>query len=371
MKIVDQGLLNAGEPSTRRAVATFPSLTVLPDRSLLGVYRVGTVKDATDGTQELRRSVDNGKTWSEPVQPFSRTVGGKTGSLQVTYVTAVSDAHVIACGMWVDRQTYPDKPLFNPETEGCLPMAMVLADSHDLGQTWTPWRVVPMPEDIGPPSLTSPVLRLADGTLAISIESNKNYEDRSTWYQRVVYIFSQDDGQTWSAPHLVCQDPTARIFHWDQRAAVAPDGRVVTFTWTFDRQTNLYINIQRRISGDNGRTWTAPTDLGITDQPSIPAILPDGRVVLAWVDRYQTQSIRARVAESLDAPFAPESEVVLYHLKQQRSRDEGEVGELLSEMLTWTYGLPFATALPNGEVMVVYYAGIPTATDIRWCRLAL
>jgi hypothetical protein len=371
MKLVERGLLNRAQPGTRRAVATFPSVTVLPDRSLIGVYRVGTVKDGPDGTPELRRSVDNGQTWSEPVSPFATTIGGKAGSLHVAYLTPLSGSDVIACGLWVDRQTYPGKPLFNPETEGCLPMAIVVADSHDLGQTWTPWRVVPVTDDVGPPSLTAPVLRLHDGTLIISIESNKNYEDRSTWYQKVVYVFSRDNGQTWSAPRTTCQDPTARIFHWDQRAAVLPDGRIVTFTWTFDRQTNLYLNIQRRFSTDGGRTWSEPVDLGVTDQASIPAVLPDGRIVLAWVDRYHTQSIRARLAASPDAMFPPETEVVLYSLEQQRSRDEGGVGGLLAEMRAWTYGLPFATALPNGEVMVVYYAGNEKATDIHWCRLAL
>src|SRR4051794_26655221 len=121
MRILDHGLMNVGEPNTSRAVATFPSITVLPDRSVLGIYRVGTVKDATDGTQELRRSADNGKTWSEAVRPFGRTIGGKSGSLHAMYVTSLSGNHLIACGLWVDRQTYPDKPLFNAETEGCLP----------------------------------------------------------------------------------------------------------------------------------------------------------------------------------------------------------------------------------------------------------
>jgi hypothetical protein len=37
----------------------------------------------------------------------------------------------------------------------------------------------------------------------------------------------------------------------------------------------------------------------------------------------------------------------------------------------WSYGLPFAHALPNGEALVVYYAGSATGTSIHWARLAL
>ena len=49
-------------------------------------------------------------------------------------------------------------------------------------------------------------------------------------------------------------------------------------------------------------------------------MLPDGRVLLPWVDRFGTRSIRARIAPALDAPFDPDSEVVLYTLDQDRAR---------------------------------------------------
>jgi hypothetical protein len=370
MKIIERGVLNAAQPGTRRAMATFPSVATLPDRSLLATYRVGTTKDSGDETVELRRSFDNGRTWTEPASPFSTTLNGRSGALRCAYVTPLSGNHLLACALWIDRETYPGKPLFNAETEGCLPMAVLLAGSHDLGASWTPWRVVPVTDDIGPPSLTSPVLRFHSGKLAISIETNKNYYDRSPWDQRVVYVFSEDDGKTWSAPQTICRDPETRICSWDQRAAVAPDGRVLTFSWTYDKKTNCYVNIQRRISSDEGKTWSGPVDLGITDQPSRPAILPGGRVALAWVDRYQTHSIRARLADNPDAEFRPETEVVLYSLEQQRPSDFRNTGELLADMSVWTYGLPYAEALPNGEVMVVYYAGSESCIDIHWSRLS-
>ena len=43
---------------------------------------------------------------------------------------------------------------------------------------------------------------------------------------------------------------------------------------------------------------------GIADQPARPAVLPDGRCVLAWVDLFADQpSIRAATARSLDGEF--------------------------------------------------------------------
>ena len=42
---------------------------------------------------------------------------------------------------------------------------------------------------------------------------------------------------------------------------------------------------------------------------------------------------------------------------------------LLGDMQLWSFGLPFAETLPDGEVLVVYYAGTPGAMDIHWARL--
>lgn len=374
MRISDRGILNCGDPGTARAVSTFPTVTTLRDGTILATYRIGTTKDADDETIEVRRSEDGGRTWGDPVTPFDTAVDGTRGSLKVAYVTPLAEEHLVAAALWVDREAHLGKPLFNDRTEGCLPMRVLVADSRDLGKTWTPWRVLPFPRELGPPSLTSPVLRLPSGRLAVSIETNKNYEDGSEWFQRVVYAYSEDLGQTWGTPVTVCQDPTARIFHWDQRAAVCPDGRLVTFTWTYDRLTARYLNVQRRLSSDEGITWTIPEDLGFADQPSRPAILPDGRLVVAWVDRFHSRSIRARLAVRNDALFLPETECVLYEFQAGISGTaavEGNTGELLAEMSVWNYGLPYAETLPDGDVMVVYYEGTASSMRANWVRLTL
>ena len=150
------------------------------------------------------------------------------------------------------------------------------------------------------------------------------------------------------------------------------DGRLVTFSWTYDRETGAYLNIHRRLSVNEGATWTQPEDLGFADQPSHPAILPDGRIVLAWVDRFQTRCIRARSASAIDASFDPASEVVLYeHASADGRMQAPDMGEMLAEMNLWSFGLPFAEALPSGDVLVVYYAGSLSCMGIYWARLSL
>lgn len=373
MRIVNRSIVNAAEPGTPRSAATFPAITVLADGGLLSSYTIGSTKDSDDATIELRASRDGGATWGPPRRPFQSSVDGRRGSLTHAPISRLDGDHLIIAALWIDREAFPGQPLFNGETEGCLPMAILVADSSDAGATWTPWRVVPMPADVGPPSLTNAIVRFPSGRLLMSVETNKTYLDDSPWFQRVVHAWSDDDGATWSVPVTVVADPTGRIANWDQRGAVAPDGRLVSFTWVYDFAEVTYRNVLRRISVDQGQTYEEPVDLGFADQPGHPALLTDGRVVLAWVDRFGTRSIRARCAASLDAPFPPETEIVLYEappLAAQAGVSSDSTGAALVDMYAWSYGLAYAEALPDGDVGVVHYAPGPEGgLEIRWVRL--
>lgn len=369
MHIIDSGILNHSEAGTPRATLTFPSVVTLSTGTLLASCRAGSSKDCDDETIEFCRSNDGGATWSPPYRPFEaprlRDVGG---TLKICYVTERTPGQLIAGLMWIDRETYAGKGVFNAETEGCLPMFILLSDSDDFGESWSPLREVPLPDEIGPPSLTNPILLLADGTLAMSIESNKTYDDASKWYQKVVLFHSADDGRTWGPPSIAGFDPTGGIFNWDQRLGVAPDGRLASFLWTYDTETRTYLNIHRRLSGDGGRSWSQAEDLGFADQASHPAMLPDGRVVLAWVDRFQTSpTIRARLAPAADAPFEADSEVVVYRHPNPTADDTDQAGAL--GLSVWSFGLPYAEVLSEGDVLVVYYAGTEAAMDVHWARI--
>ena len=134
MKIVERGILAESDPGTDRAVTTFPALAVLAGGGLLATCRAGSSKDGADECPELFRWDGEARRWSAPSRPWTApTVDGVRGSLKICYLTETAPGRLLAAGMWVDRQTYPGGGLFNPETEGCLPMAVVLAESDDGG----------------------------------------------------------------------------------------------------------------------------------------------------------------------------------------------------------------------------------------------
>lgn len=370
MQIETSGYLTQAEPETSRAVFTFPALLQLSSGELLATMRVGRNKEGDDEYIELIRSSDSGQSWGAPETPFGAVrVNGHSGSLKLCYLTEIEPGRILAAAMWVDRDAHPGKPLFNPVTEGCLPMAILLSESGDAGRSWSDWRVVPLPEDLGPPSLTSPILKLGDGRLAMSIETNKTYFDTSPWKQKAVFFWSEDKGATWSGPEPVAEDPESRIFNWDLRCGVAPDGRMASFAWTYDSAKGAYLDIHRRVSADNGLNWSAPEPLGFADQAGRPAMLGDGRVVLPWVDRFGSGSVRARSAASVEAAFAPETETVLYEHSRQEPDGQGDTGALLADMEIWSYGLPYAEALGDGTVLIAWYAGDSAAMHIQWARI--
>jgi hypothetical protein len=374
MRISASGLLGSYGSSEILNVRHFPSLVVLSTGTLLATCRAGSDKGSDDGTIQMFPSSDNGITWSAPEIPFApTTVEGIGGSYHLCYMTELEAGHLLAACLWIDRESYPGKGLFNPETEGCLPMAVLLLDSYDYGESWTAPRNVRFPDEIGPPSLTNPIIKLANGSLAMSIETNKHYLDSSKWYQKAVFFISSDGGKTWGDPTTAACDQTGRIFNWDQRVGISRDGTLAAFLWTYDSETEKYLNIHRRLSRDSGKNWSAPEDLGFSDQPGHPAMLDDGRVVLPWVDRFGSQSVRARLAGSVDGDFDVGTEIEIYRhaTPNEQNGESRTAGELLEDMSFWSYGLPFAEVLPGGDVLILYYAGDSTTMNIHYSRISL
>lgn len=93
-------------------------------------------------------------------------------------------------------------------------------------------------------------------------------------------------------------------------------------------------------------------------------------VVLAWVDRFGTHSIRVRMSLAIDRSFEENTELILHTQKAAKSAIDN-TGKLLDDMNMWSYGLPYGEALSDGSVLVIYYAGTAEAMDIRWVKLRL
>ena len=83
-----------------------------------------------------------------------------------------------------------------------------------------------------------------DGERVCQFETNKPYYDTTPWVHQSVLMFSRDAGRTWPRHTVVTRDP--RIFYWDQRPQVLPDGRILDLFWTYGNAAAAYLNIHAR-----------------------------------------------------------------------------------------------------------------------------
>lgn len=373
MKIVDRGTVFRDQPGGERQSATFSGLAVLPTGRWLCTFRAAPIKGVSGGSVCVCWSDDEGKTWSRPAEPFeSVTVDGAPGVFRGCQLTPLQGRDVLAVVSWVD-QADPDLPLFNPKTEGILDMKIFLARSQNQGATWSKPALVDTSPFNQPTPMTGPILKLANGELALQFELNKRFYETHTWRHSSVLMFSQDGGVTWPEHVVVTSDPENRYFWWDQRPGVLPDGRVLDLFWTYDNKKAAYLNIHASESRDHGRTWSDLWDVGVQDQPAAPVALPDGRIVMVYVDRVGVPAVKLRTSSDGARTFAADTELVLYEAQTpSQTENKGAMQDAWAEMRKFSVGLPATVQTDNGDVVVVYYAGPKTdETSIEWVRITV
>jgi len=371
MKVIHQGFVYRAEKGTDHQSCIFPMICVLPSGRWLCSFRVAPTKNSSDQNVFITWSDDEGESWSTPIRPWSDyNVNGKPGRMRAAGLTAIDDERILAALMWVDRSE-PDLPFFNEETEGLLDCRIPLCTSVDGGETWSePYLVDTSPFDI-PTPITGPILRLPNHELALQFELNKHYYDPQVWRHSSVMMFSDDEGKTWPEHVITSNDPSNRIFYWDQRPNVLSDGTLLNLFWTYDNKAGKYLNIHARESFDNGRTWSQMWDTGIAEQPAQPVSLPDNKVAAVYVDRSGVPAIKMRVSCDRGRSWPEETEVMIFrHEGRAQTRKKSTMQDAWQEMGKYSVGLPAAVSIGNGDILAVYYAGEETDyTSICWARI--
>jgi hypothetical protein len=372
MMIVDRGTVVGSEPRTERSSCAFAQICVLPSGRWLCGFRAAPTKGATVGQHvRLTWSDDEGATWTEPAMPFAPPlIDGAPGVFRALACTPVGGDDVIALLYWVDHSD-PERAFFNAETEGLLDSRLFIARSADGGERWGELELLDTTPYNMPTPCTGPILALRDGRLALQFELNKTYEDPAPWRHSSVLVFSSDGGRTWPDHVRVSDDPELRVFYWDQRPGQLADGTLMDLFWTYDRVAEEYLNIHGRESLDGGRTWGELWDTGVPGQPAPPVSLPDGRLLMVYVDRTGAPVIKARASADGGRTWPEGTELVLCEPRTGRqSVEQVSMTEAWEEMAAFSLGLPTTAALANGDVLVTYYVGPETdCTDVEWVRM--
>ena len=195
------------------------------------------------------RSLDNGRTWSEP-QPVPESLPGGMESYEAPYVKQDGTLVLVKCKRRRDQSA--DKPQ----------EALYTFESKDDGKTWTgphPFVVEgEWPAEFSlPNSVPCTPLRLRDGTLLVmarcKVTTKTHFQD---WVMSNFIFRSTDDGKTWSAPVRADAD-NAGPGQWFQAAFLTETGIAET-------DDNVVLGLSRPQmspfmwqiqSNDGGQTW--------------------------------------------------------------------------------------------------------------------
>ena len=374
--IVERSLIYdaTSQPASRR-IAFFTSLCRLASGNWLCGFQVGTSKHAVDSTIQICRSTDNGLTWQQLDLNLQTELDGVPGSLSAPAMIETAPGRLLLFATWFDRSD-PQRPLFDPVTEGILHSRLLLAHSNDEGATWSSWRVIPTPGLAGC-SGTGPIISWPDGTLAFPFESFKEYDDPRPAHHGAWVLISSDGGETFSPPHLVAQDPDNQVYYWDQRLAPTshPQEYVALF-WTHDRETKRDRNVHLRraslgsqpaIEGDAIRETALPGQL------SAPLLLADGRLLAFVVDR-RTPCTLTLWQSSDEGRTWPEDRRLVIHAHDERAAvvpggEAVDFAQYWEDMGKWSFGHPALHSLDDSHVLCAYYAGTPNAMSIHLARV--
>jgi len=369
--IKNQGTVFAGEQGSLRQSSLYPGVSVLPSGRCIVTFRTASFREATTEQHiQMCFSDDGGKTWSDPREYFNRAplIDSRSGDFFTMYTTPMGGSEVLGLLLWVDTSR-PERPYYNPETNGIIDHKLFITRSHNSGNDWdTPVPMDGMPTG-RPTAHTAPVLLLPDGTLGCQFEVHKHHDDNGPKFFEGAMIFSSDGGKTWGNYSIVSHDPDMRIFWWDQRINQVGDKLLALF-WTYDDKESRYLNIHAAQSPDGGKTWGEHYDTGVSGQPSQPVLLKDGSIAMAYIDRTASPAIKVRRSFDGGVTWPGDTELIVFNSDlMKQDKEKTTMSEMWSEMYRFSVGFPSIALMPDGNLLVTYYSG--THTDHTAIRYAV
>ena len=350
-----------------------PRIARLRDGTILVSHRAGTRRESSDGRPHVLRSRDEGRTWEDLGRPFD-DAAERGWDLRGAWLAQLASGTVLTVIIGLDKRL--DRPAYNPDGEGLVPIANLFAHSRDAGSTWSAtWSLRGQPI---PQTASQGLQPLPDGDVLMTFETFKEYEEQGPWRYKGGMLRSHDEGRTWgeqviSAASDIEGDPHDTMW-WDPRIARLQDGTLVQCYYAFRHRTSGEGPVHAAWSTDDGRTWTPPTPTTLSGQATYPIALPGGGLIAFQQRRTGPGTMLAWYSGDGGHTFSPESETVVYeHGQDSAGAADGSLGsfDYLMSMDRFTFGHPCGVPLGPDRALVVWYAGGFTRTAIHAAELRL
>lgn len=163
----------------------YPRLSRLKDSALIAIFETYT------GNIHLRKSPDNGNSWSQPIEVFSQFTqsndAGQSTLVRMSNPEIIQLQNgdlVIACN-------------YRPQQEEIAPFSIVIRRSKDNGTTWQPPQILYSASPRFIDGCWEPsFLQLPDGELQVYFANENPYQHSSE--QEISMLRSFDNGITWT-----------------------------------------------------------------------------------------------------------------------------------------------------------------------------
>ena len=331
--------------------------------------QLASAKSAPDSHLGLFRSRDQGRTWQRLPGAGASTLKGTPGSIASGDIMDIGSGRLMLISTWYDRSD-PERPLFDPVTEGLLKSKVLKAFSSDEGETWSAWEEVPL-QGLTGVATSGGLLIWPDGSIGISFESFKHYDEvegrpHASWILR-----SFDRGETFSELSQVTSGEGG-TFYWDQRLCAKPrSGEYLGLFWTHDRHAKVDLPVHFK-SGCCGELESpqSPEATGIVGQISAITLLRDETVLACVVNRNRPAKISLWQSHDRGATWPDKCEFVVYNHEEKARLSQGttniDFAQYWEDMGKWTFGHPSMLVLPDQSLLVIYYAGFPGELNMFW-----
>ena len=347
--------------------AYMPVVTPLPDGNFIACQHVGESLGSADNYIEVLRSTDGGKSWDNEGSIHGGGLPDDGYSYRGPKIGTVPDGRLV---MTATRFETEDDNLFNPDSEGLQRPEMLLLWSEDNGENWSAPQVVPV--DLPPERYTwngaGALLQLAQDRWMYPLETWKPEGYEGPPDQKAAAVFSADQGRTWGEFTAVADDVTGKILWWDQMCSVLPDGRIYTLIWTHKYGTSEDLNNHWTISADQGRTWSEPEPTNLRGQVCTPIPLKDGRVAAIYNFRHEPQGVHVALTEDF-SHFDVDGEVVVFDAGVEATLGTTDHENFLAEHMLIAFGKPGGVLLDDGDIMTYFWCTTGGVTHTRWVRL--
>lgn len=367
-EILHSGLVfDSTRASADERVAFVCSLAPLSNGTILCSFQVGPKKTAPSSHIAIMRSTDRGRNWTRLPLDIPVTYQGISGSLGSGEIAEVAPGKLLLVVTWYDRSD-PDRPLFDPVTEGLLYSKLLKAFSTDGGRTWSAWEEIPLHGLTGV-ATSGPLLRWSDGSIGIPCESFKFFDNLETIPHAAWILRSFDGGASFPELTCVATDPSGRMCYWDQRLCVGENpGEYQGLFWTHDRERKEDISVHFSAGHCGQDAPPRPVSTGIIGQISAPLRTDDGKQIALVVDRNRPATMS--LWQSRDSRhWSRDEEAVLYRHEERAPLSQGmtdvDYAQYWEDMGKWTFGHPALLALSPTEFLAVYYAGSPGCLSVH------